>query len=45
MLAAYKMISVLATPSITVDEIDELDGEDVVRLLEIAKGFRLNGAT
>lgn len=45
MLSAFKLVSVLSTPVITVDEIDELDGEDVMRLLEAVKAFRLNGTS
>jgi hypothetical protein len=45
MLSAYKMVSILIDPPLSVEDIDELEGEDVLRLLEVVKGFRLNSPT
>jgi len=44
--ASYKLVSVLSTPKLTLDEIDELDLADAVRLLNAVGTFQsLSAAT
>jgi hypothetical protein len=42
-LVAYKLLSVLCTPTLSVFDIDELPGGDAISLLNALSSFRLDG--